>query len=100
MVMCREPLMFMPLNGCAGPNSFLAAISPGISCSAKVSSLRPNSAKSHILHLGVCHGSLLSENKNRDLISQNIAEAQSWDGTQLAHQAVAFRMLAPPWYGH
>merc|ERR1719230_298638 len=45
MVMWSEPLMFRPLNGCAGPYSFRAAIKPGISCSAKVSSLRPNSAK-------------------------------------------------------
>merc|ERR1712241_1192848 len=44
MVMCREPLMLRPLNGCEGPNSFRAAIKPGISCSARVSSLRPNSA--------------------------------------------------------
>merc|ERR1719420_14617 len=44
MVMCREPLMFRPLNGCAGPYSLRAAMSPGISCSAKVNSLRPNSA--------------------------------------------------------
>merc|ERR1719150_553279 len=45
IVMWSEPLMFMPLNGCAGPNSFRAAMSPGISCSASVSSFRPNSAK-------------------------------------------------------
>merc|ERR1719390_368212 len=45
IVICSEPLMFSPLNGCAGPNSALAAMSPGISCSASESSLRPNSAK-------------------------------------------------------
>merc|ERR1719215_334986 len=45
IVMCNEPLMFRPLKGCFGPYSFLAAINPGISCSAKVNSLRPNSAK-------------------------------------------------------
>merc|ERR1719382_827048 len=45
MVMCNEPLMFRPLNGCAGPYSLRAAIKPGISCSAKVSSLRPNSTR-------------------------------------------------------
>mmetsp|Transcript_102887 Transcript_102887/g.296255 ORF Transcript_102887/g.296255 Transcript_102887/m.296255 type:complete len:254 (-) Transcript_102887:48-809(-) len=45
MVMCREPLMFRPLKGWLGPYSFRAAMSPGISCSAKVSSFRPNSAK-------------------------------------------------------
>merc|ERR1719401_725770 len=45
MVMCSEPLMFKPLNGWAGPYSLRAAINPGISCSASVSSFRPNSAK-------------------------------------------------------
>merc|ERR1719373_954437 len=45
IVMWSEPLMFRPLKGCAGPYSLRAAISPGISCSARVSSLRPNSAK-------------------------------------------------------
>merc|ERR1719229_922215 len=44
IVMWSEPLMFMPLNGCPGPNSLRAAMRPGISCSASVSSLRPNSA--------------------------------------------------------
>merc|ERR1719396_99064 len=45
MVMCNEPLMFKPLKGAAAPNSLRQFIKPGISCSAKVSSLRPNSAK-------------------------------------------------------
>merc|ERR1719337_826443 len=45
MVMCKDPLMFKPLNGWDGPNSFLAAMRPGISCSARVNSLRPNSAR-------------------------------------------------------
>merc|ERR550537_1263396 len=45
MVMWSEPLMSMPLKGLLGPNSFRAAMRPGISCSASVSSLRPNSAK-------------------------------------------------------
>merc|ERR1719488_382633 len=45
IVMCSEPLMLSPLNGCAGPNSARAAIRPGISTSASESSLRPNSAK-------------------------------------------------------
>merc|ERR1719410_1449818 len=44
MVMCRDPLMLRPLKGCEGPNSLRAAIKPGISCSARVSSFRPNSA--------------------------------------------------------
>merc|ERR1719277_405675 len=45
IVMWSEPLMFIPLKGCPGPNSLRAAMSPGISTSAIVSSLRPNSAK-------------------------------------------------------
>mmetsp|Transcript_108615 Transcript_108615/g.302871 ORF Transcript_108615/g.302871 Transcript_108615/m.302871 type:complete len:270 (-) Transcript_108615:3-812(-) len=45
IVMWSEPQMLRPLNGWAGPNSARAAMSPGISCSASVSSLRPNSAK-------------------------------------------------------
>merc|ERR1719321_1366412 len=44
IVMWSEPLMFMPLKGWLGPNSLRAAMRPGISCSANVSSLRPNSA--------------------------------------------------------
>merc|ERR1719424_456148 len=44
IVMCKDPLISMPLNGWAAPNSLRAAISPGISCSASVSSFRPNSA--------------------------------------------------------
>merc|ERR1719235_174885 len=43
MVMWREPQMLRPANGCEGPNSARQAIKPGISCSASVSSLRPNS---------------------------------------------------------
>ncbi|CAK0872726.1 unnamed protein product [Prorocentrum cordatum] len=45
IVMCRDPLMFIPLKGCFGPNSLRAAMRPGISCSARLSSLRPNSAR-------------------------------------------------------
>merc|ERR1719353_2418928 len=45
MVMWREPLMFKSLNGAAAPNSLRQFIRPGISCSARVSSLRPNSAR-------------------------------------------------------
>merc|ERR1719511_278347 len=45
IVMCSEPLMFRPLNGCLGPNSFRQFMSPGISCSASSNSLRPNSAR-------------------------------------------------------
>merc|ERR1719478_1327279 len=45
IVMCKEPLISSPLNGWEGPNSLRAAIRPGISCSANVSSLRLNSAR-------------------------------------------------------
>merc|ERR1719444_298966 len=45
MVIWSEPLMLRPLKGCEGPYSLRAAMRPGISCSAKVSSFRPNSAK-------------------------------------------------------
>merc|ERR1719460_1938951 len=45
MVMCREPMTRTPASGCAGPNSARAAMRPGISCSARSSSLRPKSAR-------------------------------------------------------
>merc|ERR1719272_2212873 len=45
IVMCRDPLMSRPLKGWAAPNSLRQFIKPGISCSAKDNSLRPNSAK-------------------------------------------------------
>merc|ERR1712194_834876 len=38
MVMCKEPLMFKPLNGWEGPNSLREFMSPGISCSASSNS--------------------------------------------------------------
>merc|ERR1719174_1409304 len=44
IVMWSDPEMQTPLNGCCGPNSARLAISPGISTSARSSSLRPNSA--------------------------------------------------------
>merc|ERR1719274_328625 len=44
IVMWREPQMLRPANGFEGPNSARHAIRPGISCSASVNSLRPNSA--------------------------------------------------------
>merc|ERR1719498_1106789 len=69
IVMCSEPLMLSPLNGCAGPYSALAAINPGISCSASESSLRPNSAKpmSFTLESAIAVGSV---NTQRDLASR------------------------------
>ena len=44
-VMCSEPATFLPLSGFAGPNSRRSAIRPGISCSARSISLRPNPAR-------------------------------------------------------
>merc|ERR1719316_1099213 len=66
IVMCSEPLMLSPLNGCAGPNSARAAMRPGISTSASESSLRPNSAKpmSFTLESAIAVG---SRNTQRDL---------------------------------
>ena len=43
-VMCSEPVMRAPRSGCEGAYSRRIAIRPGISCSASVISLRPNSA--------------------------------------------------------
>ncbi len=43
-VMCSEPMILAPLSGFAEPNSARVAMSPGISCSARRISLRPNSA--------------------------------------------------------
>src|SRR5262245_14030782 len=44
MVMCRLPVMRWPFRGCAAAYSLRTAMSPGISCSARVISLRPHSA--------------------------------------------------------
>ncbi len=44
IVMCSEPVMRAPFSGCASAYSRRIAIRPGISCSASVISLRPNSA--------------------------------------------------------
>src|SRR6516162_10100313 len=43
-VMCSEPVMRVPRSGCVLAYSARTAIRPGISCSARVISLRPNSA--------------------------------------------------------
>src|SRR5436190_22281528 len=45
MVMCSEPAMRAPLSAFFGPYSSRVAIRPGISISAMVSSLRPQSAR-------------------------------------------------------
>ena len=45
MVMCRQPATRAPLSGLLAPNSLRRAISPGISLSAIVISLRPQSAR-------------------------------------------------------
>ena len=43
-VMCSEPVMRAPFSGWLCPYSSRIAIRPGISCSARVISLRPKSA--------------------------------------------------------
>src|SRR5574344_256284 len=45
MVMCSEPVMRAPLRGCCAANSSRTAIRPGISVSAILISLRPQSAR-------------------------------------------------------
>src|SRR6185369_9202669 len=44
IVMCSEPAMRAPRNGCPGANSSRIAMRPGISVSAMAISLRPQSA--------------------------------------------------------
>src|SRR6187401_1278121 len=44
IVMCSEPEMRAPASGLDGPYSLRMAIRPGISCSARIISLRPNGA--------------------------------------------------------
>ena len=44
-VMCSEPMIRAPFSGCVAANSSRVFISPGISCSARRISLRPNSAR-------------------------------------------------------
>ena len=44
-VMCSEPVMRAPASGCVAAYSLRIAIRPGISCSARVISLRPKSAR-------------------------------------------------------
>ena len=44
-VMCSEPMIRAPFSGCDAANSSRVFISPGISCSARRISLRPNSAR-------------------------------------------------------
>ena len=45
MVMCSEPVMRAPDSGRLSPYSARSAMSPGISCSARVISLRPKAAR-------------------------------------------------------
>src|SRR5688572_13774351 len=45
IVMCSEPAIRAPLSGCDLPYSSRVAIRPGISVSAMLISLRPNSAR-------------------------------------------------------
>src|SRR6201995_2821825 len=44
MVICSEPVILAPRSGCFSAYSARVAIRPGISCSASLISLRPNSA--------------------------------------------------------
>ncbi len=44
IVMCNEPEMRAPASGLDSPYSLRSAISPGISCSARIISLRPKGA--------------------------------------------------------
>ena len=44
-VMWSEPVIRAPFSGCDAANSSRVLIRPGISCSASVISLRPNSAR-------------------------------------------------------
>ncbi|CAB4951006.1 unannotated protein [freshwater metagenome] len=43
-VMCSDPVIRAPVSGLVVPNSWRMAMRPGISCSARRISLRPNSA--------------------------------------------------------
>lgn len=54
MVMCRHPAILAPFRGLLGPYRFLISIKPGISFSARMISLRPQSAR------------LMSANKEKD----------------------------------
>src|ERR1035438_601763 len=45
IVMCSDPVIRAPRSGCASAYSSRTAISPGISCSASLISLRPKSAR-------------------------------------------------------
>ncbi len=53
-VMCREPVTRAPARGCASAYSLRIAIRPGISCSARVISLRPKSARERSATLKSC----------------------------------------------
>lgn len=64
MVMCKQPAMRAPFNGFSDPYFLRIAIKPGISFSAIIISLRPNSAKFisaeyEITHSGLVEKSLL-----------------------------------------
>ncbi|GAA3484176.1 hypothetical protein GCM10018966_087080 [Streptomyces yanii] len=53
-VMCSEPVMRAPASGCESAYSLRIDIRPGISCSASVISLRPNSARERSATLKSC----------------------------------------------
>ena len=53
MVMCSEPVMRAPVSGLVVPYSARIAMRPGISCSARRISSRPNSARDEVGDLEV-----------------------------------------------
>ncbi len=53
-VMCREPVMRAPARGWASAYSLRIAMRPGISCSARVISLRPKAARERSATLKSC----------------------------------------------
>ncbi|CAM5684882.1 hypothetical protein SVIOM342S_00878 [Streptomyces violaceorubidus] len=53
-VMCREPVTRAPASGWVSAYSLRIAIRPGISCSARVISLRPNAARERSATLKSC----------------------------------------------
>ena len=64
-VMCSDPVRRTPLNGCSGPYFSRTAISPGISYSARSSSLRPKSARVMSFTLYSCSILMLSSSSHK-----------------------------------
>ena len=66
-VMWSEPVIRAPASGCAAAYSSRVRISPGISCSARVISLRPNSASPRSATLKSCVTVVRHAAPDRDL---------------------------------